>query len=94
MVFTATARWDFRGEAWFSTEIEATSLDVAGALFYSMLPITFFRGKNRLVAVRPQSLDSFEPRMLAERATEILPDICAQEDSGDGAVISGQPPAE
>jgi hypothetical protein len=65
MVFTATARWNFRGETWFSVEIEAVNLEVAGALLYSMLPITFFRGKNRLLAIRPQNFDSFEPKMLA-----------------------------
>ncbi len=66
MLFTATARWDFRGEAWLTLELEAASLDAAGALFYSMLPITFFRGKNRLVAIRPQKWEAFDPHMLAE----------------------------
>lgn len=68
MVFTATARWNFRGETWFSVEIDAINLDVAGALFYSMLPTTFFRGNNRLVSIRPQNVDSFEPNMLAAGA--------------------------
>jgi hypothetical protein len=65
MVFTATAWWNFRGETWFSVEIEAVNPDVARALFYSMLPMTFFRGNNRLLAIRPQNLDSVEPKMLA-----------------------------
>ena len=65
MVFTATAQWNFRGETWFSVEIETVNLEVAGALFYSMLPITFFRGNSRLLAIRPQNLDSLEPKILA-----------------------------
>jgi len=65
MVFTATARWDFRGETWLSAEIEAADLDMAGAVFYSMLPMTFFRGSRRLVAIRPQEPGSFDPRMLS-----------------------------
>jgi hypothetical protein len=69
MVFTATARWDFRGETWFSVEIESGSIEVAGALFYSMLPITFFRGTNRLVAIRPQTLGSFDPKQLTHSTT-------------------------
>jgi hypothetical protein len=64
MTFTATARWNFRGETWFSIELEAPSIDVAGAMFYSMLPTTFFRGKNRLVAIKPQNCNSFDPKML------------------------------
>jgi hypothetical protein len=68
MVFTATARWDYRGETWFSVEIEAVDLEMAGALFYYMLPITFFRGKHRLVAIRPQTLGSFDAKMLAAPA--------------------------
>jgi hypothetical protein len=64
MVYTATARWNFRGETWFSIEIEAISIEVAGAMFYSMLPITFFRGKNRLVAIRPQNMHSFDVKLL------------------------------
>jgi hypothetical protein len=64
MVYTATARWNFRGETWFSVEIEAHNLDAAGALFYSMLPSTFFRGDHRLVAIRPRSTDSFDPKIL------------------------------
>jgi hypothetical protein len=64
MMFTATARWNFRGETWFAVEIEAGTLDIAGALFYSMLPITFFRGSNRLVAIQPQNRSGFEPQML------------------------------
>ena len=64
MVFTATARWNFRGETWFSMEIEAHDLDLAGALFYSMLPITFFRGNHRLVAIRPQDHGPAYPHML------------------------------
>jgi len=66
MVFTATARWNFRGETWFSVEVEAIDLDTAGALFYSMLPATFFRGSNRLVAIRPQSSGSFETTLLRQ----------------------------
>jgi hypothetical protein len=65
MVFTATARWNFRGETWFSVEIEAVNVDAAGAVFYSMLPITFFRGKDRLIAIRPQNLGIFDPKMMA-----------------------------
>jgi hypothetical protein len=63
MIYTASARWYFRGETWFSTELEAGSLDVAGALFYSMLPITFFRGTRRMISIRPQGQGS-ELRML------------------------------
>jgi hypothetical protein len=66
MVYTATARWNFRGETWFSVEIEAADLDLAGALFYSMLPTTFFRGKSRLVAIRPQGASPFDPKLLRE----------------------------
>ena len=68
MVFTATARWNFRGETWFSVEIEAVDLDVARALFYSMLPITFFRGNSRLLAIRPQDLGPFDVKMLTGSA--------------------------
>ena len=68
MIFTATARWNFRGETWFSIEIEASSIDVPGAMFYSMLPITFFRGKNRLVAIRPQNMHSFDVHLLESGA--------------------------
>jgi len=64
MIFTATARWNFRGETWFSIEIEAATIEAAGAIFYSMLPITFFRGKNRLVAIRPQNMQSFDAKLL------------------------------
>ncbi len=67
MLYTATARWDYRGESWLSVELEASSIEVAGAMFYSMLPITFFRGKNRLVAIRPQNLEAFDQKMLAEK---------------------------
>jgi hypothetical protein len=69
MVFVATARWNFRGETWFSVEIEAVNLDVAGALFYSMLPSTFFRGNHRLVAIKPQDCGPFSPRILAAAKT-------------------------
>ncbi len=48
-----------------SVEIEATSLAAAGTQFYSLLPITFFRGNNRLVAIRPQNIGAFEPKMLS-----------------------------
>ncbi len=65
MVFTATARWNFRGETWLAVELEATSIEVASAQLYSMLPITFFRGNNRLVSIRPENLDAFEPKKLA-----------------------------
>jgi hypothetical protein len=64
MVFTATARWNFQGETWLSVEIEAADLGLAGALFYSMLPKSFFRGSARLVSVRPQGSGSFDPKML------------------------------
>lgn len=50
-----------------SVEIEACSLAAAGTQFYSILPITFFRGSNRLVAIRPQHLGSFEPKMLSSK---------------------------
>ncbi len=65
MVFTATARWNFRGESWMSVEIEAPNLAAAGTQLYAILPITFFRGSHRLIAIRPQnSENSFEPKML------------------------------
>jgi hypothetical protein len=70
MVFTATARWNFRGETWFSIELEAIDIEVAAAMFYSALPITFFRGKNRLIAIRPQDLGSFDPKMLTASPAE------------------------
>lgn len=70
MVFIATARWNFRGEAWFSVEIEAADLNMAGALFYSMLPITFFRGKERLISIRPRDMESFDPKILASAPPE------------------------
>ncbi len=69
MLFIATARWNYRGETWFSAELETASIELAGVMFYSMLPITFFRGKNRLVAIRPQNAEGFQPRMLAGGAS-------------------------
>ena len=69
MLFTATARWNFQGEAWLSVELEAANLDLAGALFYSMLPTGFCRGSNRLVAIRPQSADVSDPKLLAGRVS-------------------------
>ncbi len=39
-------------------------------MFYSVLPITFFRGKNRLIAIRPQDLASFDPKMLTAAPAE------------------------
>ena len=65
MIFTATARWDFRGETWFSVELDAADLDMAGAMFYAMLPTTFFRGNKRLVAIHPQNPNGFDVKMLA-----------------------------
>jgi hypothetical protein len=70
MIFAATARWNFRGETWFSVELEATDIEVAGALFYSMLPTTFFRGDHRLVAIKPQDRGAFPSHVL----TAALPD--------------------
>ena len=67
MIFTATARWDFRGETWFSIELEAVDLEVAGAMFYAMLPTTFFRGNKRLVSIRPRNLNAFDVKMLAHK---------------------------
>jgi len=64
MIFAATARWNFRGETWFSVEIEAADLDAAGALFYSMLPASFFRGSNRLLAIGPRGSEAFSPKVL------------------------------
>ncbi len=45
--------------------MEADTIEVAGAMFYSMLPMTFFRGKNRLVAIRPKNLEPVDQKMLA-----------------------------
>ncbi len=67
MLFTATARWNFRGETWLSVELEATSIELAGVMFYSILPMTFFRGKSRLVAIKPQGVNGFEPQKMLAR---------------------------
>jgi hypothetical protein len=65
MVFMASARWNFRGETWLSVEIDADNVEIAGAMFYSMLPATFFRGTGRMVSIRPQDHAPSFPALLA-----------------------------